>query len=248
MKINRTVERAVQILELLSKSKDGLSLNDICNTMDIPKSSCFDIVETLVHYKMLEVDERGTKFYCIGINSFIIGSQYMDRKQIIDIAKPRMEKIGDWSGKSVFLAEDNNHCVVYTYKYQPKNTSVVATCTVGTNNEYYNTALGKCILSFKHDFLRLVDNFVINNKVSNRNEFLQELSTIQQNKYSLSNQQHQKQLFCVAAPIYDSQGNVLNAMSLSGLYVDEAKCVEEVNALKSIAEEISREIGFTGLY
>lgn len=248
MKINRTIERAIQILELLSKNKDGLGLNEICKSMDIPKSSCFDIVETLAHYKMVEVTGRGSKIYCIGINSFIIGSQYIDRKPLIDISRAKMEKIGDMSKKSVFLAEDNKGSVVYTYKYQPKNASVVATCTVGTSNEYFNTALGKCMLSFKTDFLKLVDELVMQNKIENRNEFLQEISKIQQNKYALSNQQHQKQLFCIAVPIYDNKGDVENAISLSGLYVDENTCQDEIKALKSIAEEISREIGYTGLY
>lgn len=248
MKINRTVERAIQILELLSENKNGLGLSDISKQLDIPKSSCFDIVETLLYYKMVELIGNGTKIYRIGIKSFTIGSQYLEQKQLIDIARPKMEEIGDISGKSVFLAEDNLGCVVYTYKYQPKNATVVATCSVGTTNEYYNTALGKCMLSFKNDFLKLVDELVMSNKVEDRNAFLQELSSIQQNKYALSNQQHQKQLFCIAVPIYNSKGNVVNAISLSGLYVDKKKCDNEIIALKAIAEEISRESGFTGLY
>lgn len=248
MKINRTVERSVQILELLSQNKDGLSLADICRELDIPKSSCFDIVETLAFYKMVEIRERAGKFYCIGIKSFIIGSHYLDQKSLIDIAKDKMEQIGDTSGKSVFLAEDNQKGVVYTYKYQPKNASVVATCIVGTTNEYYNTALGKCMLAFKSDFLKLVDELVVSKLIGDRNEFLQELSKIQQSKFALSNQQHQRELFCVAVPIYDSKGSVANAISLSGLYSDTRKCENEIVALKSVAEEISREIGYTGLY
>lgn len=248
MKINRTLERAIKILELLSHNKDGLSLTEISKAMDMPKSSCFDILETLTHYEMLEVTGRGSKIYCIGIKTFTLGNQYLDQKQIIDIAKDKMEKIGDLTGKSVFLAEDTQGQVVYMYKYQPKNASVVATCTVGTTNEYFNTALGKCILSFKPEYLKIVDDLIINNKLEDKDTFLQELSKIQNNKYALSNQQHQKQLFCVAVPIFDSNGAVTNAISLSGLYLDKEKCDNEITALKKVAEEISREIGFTGVY
>lgn len=248
MKINRTVERAVQILELLSKNKDGLSLTGICKELDIPKSSCFDIVETLAYYKMLEVTGHGGKIYCIGVKSFTLGSQYLDKKQIIDIAKSKMEKIGELTGKSVFLAEDTQGGVVYIYKYQPSNASVVATCSVGTTNEYFNTALGKCMLAFKTNFLYLLDEIVLNKKVEDRAVFFEELLKIQKNKYALSNQQHQKQLFCIAVPIYNNKGEVANVMSLSGLYIDEDKFDNEIIALKSIAEDISREIGYTGIY
>lgn len=248
MKINRTVERSIKILELLSKNKDGMGLAEISKELDIPKSSCFDIVETLVSYKMLETGEKGNKIYNIGVKSFIIGSQYLDSKELLDIAKLKMEKVGDTFAKSMFLAQDNDEYVIYIYKYQPKNATVVATCTVGTINEYSNTALGKCMLSFKSDFLKLVDELVEKKKIENKSEFLQEISTIQQNKYALSDQQHQKQLFCIAVPIYDNNGNVENAISLSGIYIDNKTCEEEILALKNIGEEISREIGYTGVY
>ena len=37
--MNRTIERAYDMLNIVARSKDGLSLVDIINEMDIPKNS-----------------------------------------------------------------------------------------------------------------------------------------------------------------------------------------------------------------
>lgn len=248
MKLNRTVDRAVCMLDLLSKYPDGLSLNELVEKMDIPKSSCFDILHTLVYGNMVESTGRDGKIYRIGVKSFVIGNQYMDNKQVVDIAKHHISGIGDKYGKSVFLAEDNMGHVVYVYKYQPKNTTVVASCTVGTTTEYYNTALGKCMLAFRDDWLALVESKVSEGIISDKDKFIDDILRIKKLKYVYSDQEHQKQLFCIAVPIFDHRGAVSSALSISGLYFSEEKCQEETRALLDAACNISKEIGFVGEY
>ena len=49
MKLNRTLLRAIEILELLSRSKEGYTLTELSLIFDYPKSSVFDIIKTLVY-------------------------------------------------------------------------------------------------------------------------------------------------------------------------------------------------------
>ncbi len=235
------------MLELLSKHSDGLSLNEIVEFMEIPKSSCFDILHTLVNASMVESTGRDGKVYRIGVRSFIIGNQYMENKKVVDIAKTHIEKIGNKYAKSVFLAEDNLGHVVYVYKYQPKISTVVASCTIGTTNDYYNTALGKCMLAFRDDCLRLIDQYALENKISNKTKFIDEIVEIRKKKYVYSDQEHQHKLFCTAVPIFDHKGSVTTALSISGLF-DSSRCPDETRDLQEAASEISQEIGYTGEY
>ena len=48
MKLNRTTLRTVEILKLVSKKPDGITLDEICARLDMPKTSAYDIVTTLV--------------------------------------------------------------------------------------------------------------------------------------------------------------------------------------------------------
>ncbi|MBN2837656.1 MAG: helix-turn-helix domain-containing protein, partial [Fusobacteriaceae bacterium] len=85
MKINRTVARAIEIMELLSKEKKGLTIKEISKTMNMPKTSTYDILETLVHKEILEKNTGEQNNYRIGIKSFQIGSSYLSTKEIFQI-------------------------------------------------------------------------------------------------------------------------------------------------------------------
>ena len=58
MKLNRTLLRAIEILELLSRSKEGYTLTELSLIFDYPKSSVFDIIKTLVYKNMVVEDNQ----------------------------------------------------------------------------------------------------------------------------------------------------------------------------------------------
>ena len=55
MKLNRTTLRTVDILKLVSKRPDGITLDEICERLGLPKTSAYDIVTTLVQTGMIHV-------------------------------------------------------------------------------------------------------------------------------------------------------------------------------------------------
>lgn len=248
MKINRTVDRAMKMLDLVANSPQGLSLNEISEMLEAPKSSCYDILHTLVNSNILEPIGRDGKSYRIGVKAFVIGNKYMQDKRILEIARDKIEMIGEKYGKSVFIGEDCLEHVVYIYKFQPKDISIVASCAVGAKNAYYNTALGKCMLAFKDNFIELSDTYYEQKLILDKEKFLSQIIGVHRNKCAYSDQEHQKQLFCIAVPIFDHLGNVTMALSMSGLYVDDERCQEETEDLQKAAKEISRQLGYIGDY
>mgnify|MGYP001769625095 CR=1 FL=1 len=48
MKDNRTVSRILQILELIAKHDEGLTLGQIYRMLDIPKATVYDFLQTLI--------------------------------------------------------------------------------------------------------------------------------------------------------------------------------------------------------
>ncbi len=76
MKINRTVDRTISILELISNNPDGLTLNEISEALQIPTSSTFDILQTLLINDMIHKIQPYSKRYILGTKTFMIGSRY----------------------------------------------------------------------------------------------------------------------------------------------------------------------------
>ena len=59
--MNRTVERAFSILQLIGDSKQGITLQEIANEMDMAKSSAFVIVQTLLELGYLSTVQNNNK-------------------------------------------------------------------------------------------------------------------------------------------------------------------------------------------
>ena len=58
MKLNRTTQRTVEILKLVSKKPDGITLDEICDKLQLPKTSGYDIVTTLAEMGMVNEARR----------------------------------------------------------------------------------------------------------------------------------------------------------------------------------------------
>ena len=54
MKINRTVQRAIQILSYTAAHPEGVSLDEVCGQFGLPRTSAYDILVTLVQEGMLD--------------------------------------------------------------------------------------------------------------------------------------------------------------------------------------------------
>ncbi len=81
--INRSVARAIDILELISNSETPpLGITEISNSLAIPKSSTFDIVYTLVEKNVLEIADEKLRTFELGLKSFTIGAAFFKKRKI----------------------------------------------------------------------------------------------------------------------------------------------------------------------
>jgi len=88
MKLNRSVDRAIEIIELIASSDKSLGITEISNILDIPKSSTFDIVYTLVDRGFLEVADERLRTFKLGIKIFTIGATFLRKTNLIQVARP----------------------------------------------------------------------------------------------------------------------------------------------------------------
>ena len=90
MKLNRTTQRTVEILKLVSKNPEGITLDDICSQLSLPKTSAYDIVTTLAEMGMVNVDRGARQRYTIGLTAYRIGVNYTNNLDFISIIEPEL--------------------------------------------------------------------------------------------------------------------------------------------------------------
>lgn len=249
MKLNRTTVRTVDILKLVSKNPEGITLDEICEKLSLPKTSAYDIVTTLGEMGMVNVARGQKQRYTIGLTAYRIGINYTNNLDFIGTIEPVLKSFAKELGKTVFFGVRSDHEIVYICKFEPEN-PIITTATVGTKNPIYCTSLGKAILAYTDEETR---NQVLNRvkfrkkterTILTKEALLKELEQVREEGYALDAREGEDHMECVGAPIFGPDGNVMGAISVSSLY----KPTEDYGALGQVvqkkAAEVSKLLGF----
>ena len=251
MKMNRTTQRTVEILKLVSKSPDGITLDDICERLELPKTSAYDIVTTLAEMGMVNVDRGQRQRYTIGLTAYRIGINYTNNLDLLGVLEPELKTFARTIGKTVFFGVRSDHDVVYICKAEPEN-PIITTATVGSKNPMYCTSLGKAILAFSDEETRelVLGRIHFEKKtertILDRESLLAELEKVAERGFAVDDREVEEHMKCVGAPGFGADGNLLGAISVSGLYKPEEDYERLGNLVCKKAQEVSKILGFMG--
>ena len=251
MALNRTIQRSDSILQLLAQSSDGLTLTEIVQTLDIPKSSVFDIVQSLCSIGYVDCVGANQKRYVIGIRLFELGNRFMQNKSIYNVSNDHLKQLSETVNKTAFMGVLRDSKVIYIQKYEP-NVSIRTSCVVGSSADVYSTSLGKSLLAFslphiQSELLKNID-FVKHqvNTIDNISDLQKDLEKTYHRGYAIDDSENEEGIFCIGAPIFDNTNQVVAAISISGLANPHMDVDYESIVLKKTALQISRELGYTG--
>ncbi|MDE6929183.1 MAG: IclR family transcriptional regulator [Lachnospiraceae bacterium] len=251
MKLNRTTLRTIQILKLVSKRPDGITLDEICQELDLPKTSAYDIVVTLVETGMILVSRGQKQRYRIGLTAYRIGVSYTNNLDYIRTIEPVLKDFSREVGKTVFFGVRSDDEIVYLCKFEPEN-PIITTATVGTRNPIYCTSLGKAILAFteEEEKEKVLDKIIFSKKteqtITTRAALKKELEQIQKKGYALDAREVEEHMECVGAPVFNRDGEVLGAISVSSLYKPTEDYETLGRTVREKAREVSKLMGFLG--
>lgn len=249
MSINKSASRAVDVLSLLGENKKALSLSEIGEALDMPKSSTFEIMYTLLERGFVEQDEN--KLFRLGLKAFEVGSAYLNQTKLTDVARRHLLELSEKVEDTVFLAIENDGQVVYLDKVVG-NASIVHTCDVGSRNYMHCTGLGKAMLAGYSDkeISSICEKWPLirktENTITNVDELLLEAKRIRKVGYAIDNKEGSDDLFCVAAPIYSIESRPIAAISVATFHFKmNPGRLEQLTALVAqTALAISRSLGY----
>jgi len=249
MKVNRTVQRTVEILELIASSDCELTLSDVTKKLDIPKTSAFDILETLVHMNMLYTKENGIKTYKIGVKAYSIGSNYSKTSLLLNVAEPIIKNLAKTTDLAILIAKETSGEIVVTLKQEPEK-KIIATPNIGDRLLLHTTSIGKSILAFSHKQERLIEKIDFcpqtDKSITSKMDLLREIEKIREQGCSISNRENEDYTFSIAAPIFDHRGYVTAAIGTLRLYQESYNPTCDIELVKLAADKISRLQGYKG--
>jgi DNA-binding IclR family transcriptional regulator len=215
----KSAERALALLELLTKRERPMGFGQIANSLGYPKSSLHQLLRTLIDRGWVEVESE-TGHYTLGIRTWEAGNAYLRALDLIARAKPYMEAVRDELDETVQLAVLDGRYNVYIAKVDgTQNLAMVS--AVGRRIEAHATGLGKALLSGLSDaqvvalFRGIEPEKFTTTTVSDLGELIVELDRVRASGYAIDNEEHTHGVRCVAAPLRDQNGTVIAALSVS---------------------------------
>jgi DNA-binding IclR family transcriptional regulator len=143
----RSIEKGLQVIDLLSKNSPGLRLSEISRTLTLPPSSTHHILHTLLSHDYVDQDPE-TKKYSLGFRFLEIGKRILDNLDLRRIANKHLRELHEECKEPVHLAILRGGEVIYIDKIDTGGGLSLATY-VGFRTDPHAAAGGKILLS-KH--------------------------------------------------------------------------------------------------
>lgn len=247
----RTVDRAFGILSLLSDGKPR-TLTDVSQEMEISTSTIYRFLNTLANLNYVERDPL-TGEYHLGLACLELARAYQKHNDVRRLALPSLEKLRDETMETVHLGVLDNMEVVYLEKLQGLHAIGLMASRPGGRAPSYCTGLGKVMLAY-HDEMEVRHYFKENHMhrftdatVSGVDELLAELGEIRARGYGFDRGEHEEEVRCIAAPIFDKGGDMVASISVSGPF-SRMEPVEDnetlIQKVTSVTGHISRLLGY----
>ena len=216
----RVVEKAIRVLRLLSDGKLR-TLTDISQEVDINTSTTYRLVATLVNHNFLELDDL-TGEYRLGFASLELARSYQTGSELLRVARPELIKLRDATSETVHLAVLDGMEIVYLEKLEGLHAIGLMSSRVGRRAPAYCTGVGKALLS-QQDPDSVLENtdwetlIRFNERtIVEPDALLADFDLARSRGYALDDGEHEFEVRCVAAPIFDHSGEAFAALSVSG--------------------------------
>ena len=239
------VAKAFEVLESFNGSEE-LTLSEISQRVGLNKSRTFRLLVTMAERGYVERNEDGTR-YRLGMKLFERASNV--RRDVKEIARNTMLELNQKFNESVNLGVLEEGHIVYMdiiESSRPFRTSA----TVGARMPTHLTSLGKAILAFTPpDDPDSSLARILSNMAPQQAQALQrELDQVRRRGYAVDDEENEPGVGCIGAPIFDSTGHPIAAMSVSGSahrILTHSKLIAD--AVLSACEGVSKGLGYSGL-
>jgi DNA-binding IclR family transcriptional regulator len=250
----QTIERASSILDILGQSPQGISIRELSTKIKLPKGTTHRLLSSLSYFGYVRQDSK-TRNYSLGFKLVELGNLLLSQLDLRKEAEPFLKDLAERTKETVHMVILDRNEVVYIDKVETdQHTSGLRMASrVGLRNPAHSCAVGKVLLAhFPEEELK---NFIKEKGLAKRTEntivdpaqLKEHLKSVRAQGYAIDDEENEKGIRCVAAPIRNEVGRAVAAVSISGPAFQVTKKVILESLKKEVMEtafKISQRLGF----
>lgn len=250
----QTIERVSSILDILGQSPHGISIRELSAKIKLPKATTHRLLSSLSYFDYVRQDPK-TRNYFLGLKLVELGQLLLSQLDLRKEAEPFLRDLAERAKETVHLVFLDRNEVVYIDKVETdQNPSGLKMASrVGLRNPAHSCAVGKVLLA--HFTEEELESFIKEKNLVKRTEntiidpiqLKEHLKSVRAQGYAIDDEENEKGIRCVAAPIYNEIGKAVAAISISGPAFRITKKLIQETFKKEVMEtafKISQRLGF----
>ncbi|NIZ14086.1 HTH-type transcriptional regulator BhcR [Phaeobacter sp. HF9A] len=214
----KSLDRAMAVFEFLSE-RQGMSLGAIADEMGQSPSTIYRVLVTLEGRALVEFDAEAQLWH-IGPRAFMIGARFLRRTSLVDRARPVMRQLMEATGETANLGVEKEGKVLFLSQVET-HANIRAFFPPGTLSDMHASGIGKALLAQMdadrlerrlREGLRAFTPSTIVTPQALREDLRNSLAR----GYSYDNEERNIGMRCIAAPVFDVNGEAIAGISVSG--------------------------------
>jgi DNA-binding IclR family transcriptional regulator len=244
----QVLERAFGLLELLASQPDPISLKDISERTGLHPSTAHRILNDLTIGRFVDRPQAGT--YRLGMRLLELGNLVKARLDVREASLAPMRELHKVTHQPVNLSMRQGDEIVYVERTYSERSGMQVVRAVGGRAPLHLTSVGKLFLA--HEDPARVRAYAMRtgltghtrNSITDAARLDRELAAVRASGVARDDEELELGVRCMAAGIFDDQGQLLAGLSVSA----PADRLEEswLERVKATAEQISASLGYRG--
>ena len=251
MTINQSLAHGLDILLLFDTSSPAFTVAEISKRLGFSQSKTYRQVRTLIKYRLLQ-ENPGTAQYSLGLNALRIGLLAQQNLNLPAIARPLMKELSVITKETVLLTAVNGTKGVVLERVESEEPIRFSVFQAGANLPLHCGASSKILMAYlpETDWERIIAKEGLRrytiNTITDSKGLKAHLRKIHREGYAFSDQEVDRDVRAVAAPIFNGMGELVAGLSVAGpVYRISKKRLSELRKLVvEYAQKISLHIGY----
>jgi DNA-binding IclR family transcriptional regulator len=251
MSINQSLAHGINILLLYDALTPLLTVAEISKRLGFGQSKTYRLVRTFVKYDLLQVNP-GTAQYSLGSNALRLGLLAQQQFNILVIARPFMKDLSILTKETVLLTAVNGTKGVVLDRVESEEPIRYTLFQPGASIPLHAGASSKVLMAYlrEEDWDLIIKKEGLkrytSNTITNRNKLIAHLREVRKRGHALSDQEVDRDVRAIAAPIFNGLGEAVAGLSITGpVYRINKKKVGQLSRLViEYAKKISSHLGY----
>ena len=236
-----SVKKAFQILEYISRSKQGVRVSELSKELKVSKSTVHGITSALEELGVIERDQD-SKHYVLGYTLIELGRSAFSRLSLREVARPILQALRDSVHETVFLGVRNGNHVTIIDVVEGRHELRIS-APIGTRLPLLAGAVGKVLLSMLEEkqVLEIIQEFgltrVTSQTITDQQQYLSELRLSREKGVATDYEEYISGVRAVAAPLELKESGLTAAVWVVGFKPNLPE-----NKMASLEKEIKKTV------